>query len=43
MADKKYTEITMDLHISPEMLLEAVAQGAVVITEPAADNGTEEE
>ena len=43
MADKKYKEITMELHIRPEMLLEAVGQGAVEITEPAAADGTEDE
>ena len=39
----KHREITMELNITPEMLLEAMAQGTVEITEPDADNGTEEE
>lgn len=39
----KHREITMELNITPEMLLEAMDQGAVEITEPDADNGTEEE
>lgn len=38
-----YKEIFLEATITPEMLLEAVAQGAVEITEPAADDGTEEE
>jgi hypothetical protein len=39
----KQREITMELNITPEMLLEAMAQGAVEITEPNADDGTEDE
>lgn len=38
-----YKEIFLEATITPEMLLEAMAQGDVVIIEPAAADGTEEE